>query len=81
MNDGHLANWVDAMHARDPGRLTADINEGHLSSSLCFLGNIAYDTERTLRFDPAAEQFIDDEDANRWLTRVYREPFTLPKEV
>jgi len=81
MNDGHVENWIGAIRAGDPGRLTADVHEGHLSSSLCFLGNIACQTERTLRFNPAAERFIGDEDANRLLTRNYREPFTLPKEV
>lgn len=81
MNDGHFENWIDAVRSRNPQRLTADIAEGHLSSSLCYLGNIAYQTERTLRFDPPSERFIDNEDANRLLTRDYRAPFTLPPEV
>ncbi len=81
MNDGHIDNWVDVMRTRDPERLTADIAQGHLSSSLCFLANVAYETKRTLTFDSKAERFIDDEDANRLLTRDYREPFTLPKTL
>ena len=81
MNDGHLENWIESIRARDPGRLTAEINEGHLSSSLCFLGNIAYETERALRFNGGTERFIDDDDANQLLTRDYREPFTLPENL
>lgn len=79
MNDGHIANWVDALRDGDPKRLTANIHEGHLSSSLCFLGNIACETERTLRFDPVAERFLGDEEANRRLRRDYRKPYTLPQ--
>lgn len=81
MNKGHLENWIDAVRARDPKRLSAGIYEGHMSSSLCFLGNIAHEAERTLRFDTKAERFIGDEDANRLLTRDYRKPFTLPDSL
>ncbi len=81
MDDGHFANWIDALRARDRIRLTSDIAEGHLSSSLCYLGNIACQTERTVRFDPASERCLDNGDANRLLSRRYRAPFTLPEEV
>jgi predicted dehydrogenase len=81
MNEGHIANWIDALRARDRGSLTADIHEGHMSSSLCYLGNIAFETERTLRFDPSTERFIGDDEANRHLTREYRKPFVLPTQV
>jgi predicted dehydrogenase len=81
MNDGHFVNWITAVRSRDRTQLTADIAEGHLSSSLCYLGNIACETERTLKFDTSTEQFVDDEAANRLLTRNYRAPFTLPLEV
>ncbi|MHC4403978.1 MAG: Gfo/Idh/MocA family protein [Planctomycetota bacterium] len=79
MDDGHVENWVAALRSQNPKDLTADVAEGHLSSSLCYLGNIACETERTLKFDPDSERFIDDDRANRLLTRDYREPFTLPK--
>ena len=78
MNEGHFENWVHALRSRETAQLTADVLEGHMSSSLCYLGNVAYETERTLRLDSATERFIDDEAANRLLTRVYRKPFTLP---
>ncbi len=81
MNDPHFENWIKAVRSRDSARLASDVVEGHLSSSLCYLGNIAYQTERTLKFDPATERFIDDETACRLLTRDYREPFALPAEV
>jgi hypothetical protein len=79
-DDGHFENWIDAVRARDPQRLTADVLQGHLSSCLGYLGNIAHETERKLRFDPASER-ITDAGANLLLTRDYRAPFTLPREV
>ncbi|MGQ9606860.1 MAG: Gfo/Idh/MocA family protein [Thermogutta sp.] len=33
---------------------------------------------RTLAFDPAAERFVDDAEADALLTRTYREPFVMP---
>lgn len=38
----HFGNFVNAVRARDHKLLNADIEEGHLSSALCHLGNISY---------------------------------------
>lgn len=38
----HFDNFVEAVRARNPEALHADIEEGHLSSALCHLGNISY---------------------------------------
>lgn len=81
MDDGHFVNWIAAVRSRDRTDLNADIAEGHLSSSLCYLGNVAYETQRTLQFDGSTERCAGDEDADRLLTRNYRKPFTLPSEV
>ncbi len=81
MNTEHFENWIAAVRSRNPDDLTANIEQGHLSSSLCQLGNVAYETGRTLRFDPQAERFIDDEKANALLTRDYRRPFVIPDDV
>jgi hypothetical protein len=37
----HYANFIDAVRARDHKKLNADVEEGHLSSALCHLGNIS----------------------------------------
>jgi uncharacterized protein (DUF2384 family) len=36
------------------------------------LGNLAYWHQRRLRWDPASETFIGDEEANQWLDRPKR---------
>ena len=38
----HAANFIKAMRSRKLSDLNADIEEGHLSSALCHLGNISY---------------------------------------
>ncbi|MEC7564421.1 MAG: Gfo/Idh/MocA family oxidoreductase [Planctomycetota bacterium] len=37
----HFNNFISAVRARDPKVLNADIEQGHLSSALCHLGNIS----------------------------------------
>jgi hypothetical protein len=41
------------------------------------LGCIAHWTRRALRWDPAAEIFPGDDEANRWLGRAMRPPWVL----
>ncbi len=81
MDTEHFENFIAAVRSRNPRDLTADIAEGHLSSSLCQLANAARETGRTLRFDSKNERFIDDEEANLLLTRPYRKPFVVPEDV
>lgn len=40
-----------------------------------------YQMGRVLKFDPAKEQFIGDDEANALLTRAYRAPYVVPKVV
>ncbi len=37
----HYANFIEAVRSRDHKKLNADVEEGHLSSALCHLGNIS----------------------------------------
>ncbi|GIW86297.1 MAG: NADH-dependent dehydrogenase [Isosphaeraceae bacterium] len=74
----HYANFIAAVRARDPKLLTAPILEGHLSSALCHLGNIAYRVGRSLEIDPSSETILGDPEANALLTRAYRPGYELP---
>jgi len=38
----HFDNFVQAVRSRSASDLNADIEEGHLSSALCHLGNVSY---------------------------------------
>ncbi len=77
----HFANFLQAVRARDPKILNAEIAEGHLSSAYCHLGNIAYRLGRKLHINPSTESFIDDPAADAMLTREYRAPFVVPAKV
>lgn len=50
---------------------------GHISSMHCHIGNIAYRLGRTVRFDPETERFIDDSEANQWVSREYQKGFEV----
>ena len=72
----HFQNWVDCIKTRrDP---IASAETGHRSSSVCAIGLIAARLPgRTLRWDPQAERFTNDEEANRLLRREMRAPWTV----
>jgi len=122
----HFDNFLRAVRNRSILGLNADIEEGHLSSALCHMGNVSYRLggpvcagemrerlsslqtaedaqatfertlshlkengadERTLEFsagpflafDPGREVFLASDEANRMLTREYRQPFVVDR--
>ncbi|NQT26081.1 Gfo/Idh/MocA family oxidoreductase [candidate division KSB1 bacterium] len=77
-NYNHFKNFIDCVRSERWQDLNADILEGHLSSSLSHLGNIACRLKRTLEFNPNEEQFVNDEEADSYLTKIYRAPYNLP---
>jgi predicted dehydrogenase len=79
MEKVHMQNFLDCV--RSGNRPNADVEEGHKSTRLCHLGNIAFRTGRALRFDGATETFPDDPEANKLLGRACRAPFTMPDNV
>ena len=79
--DPHFVNFVDCVRSRRWQELNADIQEGHMSTAICHLGNISYRTGRTLEFNPYSEKFIDDADADSYLERSYRFPYAMPRSI
>jgi predicted dehydrogenase len=79
----HYQNFIDAIRANDPKKLTCDIMEGHLSSTLPHLANISYRVGRALTFDGKTERFVDDKKADALLNRDggYRKGFEIPKSL
>jgi predicted dehydrogenase len=77
----HIQNFLKAVKSRNRKDLTCDIEEGHLSAALVHMANISYRTGRKLHFDPQAERFVNDDEANQYITRKYREPFVVPENV
>jgi len=77
----HFQNFIHCVRSRKREDLNCEILEGHMSTSLCHLANIAFRTGRKLVFDPARETFPGDAEANALLTRKYREPYVVPDQV
>jgi predicted dehydrogenase len=73
----HTKNFLDCIKSRMPPN--SDVEIGRLSTMICHLGNISHHLRRDIHFDPKTETFGDDKEANSWLTKNYREPYTLPK--
>lgn len=75
----HMQNFLDCMRSRK--KPAADLETvGHPSSMLCHVGNAAWRLGRSVRFDAESHTFVDDQQANQYLTRPeYRKPWTLPK--
>jgi len=49
----------------------------HRATSTALLGGIACQLDRPLRWDPSAERFVDDPQADRLLGYAMREPWRL----
>ncbi len=74
-SNNHHGNWLECIRTR--ARCVADVEIGHRSATVCHLGNLAYLLGRSLRWDPVAERFTDDEQANRLLERARRAAWTI----
>ncbi|QDU10443.1 Gfo/Idh/MocA family protein [Gimesia aquarii] len=68
----HFANFVDAVRSRKISDLNADIEEGHISSALCHLGNISYELGEQVPVQELNARFTGDAEAQETLGR-YRE--------
>lgn len=64
-------NFLECIHSGK--RPNADIEIGHLSATLCHLGNLASRFGTTLEFDPEKETITNHEEAAKLVTRKYRE--------
>jgi predicted dehydrogenase len=65
----HLQNFVDAI--RGDAKLTAPIIEGHKSTLLPQLGNIAYRAGRVLNCNPENGHILNDKEAAKLWSRTY----------
>jgi myo-inositol 2-dehydrogenase/D-chiro-inositol 1-dehydrogenase len=69
----HMGNFFDCVGARR--QPIADVEAGHRSVSTCHLGNIACRLGRPLTWDPDAEQFVSDAEADTLRSRPQRAGF------
>ena len=72
-NHGH--NFIECIKTR--ARTAAPVESAVRSDQICQLSDIAMRVGRKLKWDPVAERFIGDAEANRMLSRSMRDPWRL----
>jgi predicted dehydrogenase len=72
---GHEENWLDCIRSRKQPICTAEI--GHRTATICHLSGIAERLGRTIHWDPAKEEILNDAEAARWFDRPRRAPYVL----
>lgn len=71
----HQQNFLDCVKSRQ--KTITPIEVAHRSISVGLLGEIAMLLERKVRWDPDREEFVNDPEANRMLSRPMRAPWHL----
>lgn len=75
VSNSHHANFLECIRSRQLP--ICDVEIGHRSATVCHLSNLALDLGRKLKWDPQAEQFVGDDEANSKIMRPYRAPWSL----
>jgi predicted dehydrogenase len=71
----HYKDFLDCVRSRK--KPICDVEIGCRSVTVCHLGNLAYWNKRPLKWDPAKEQFVNDDEANTWLNPAKRAPWKV----
>lgn len=74
-SEDHMGNLIDCVKSRRQTITPAEYAQRSISVGL--LGEIAMLTGRKLRWNPQQERFVNDADADRYLTRAYRSPWHI----
>ncbi|MBE0543478.1 MAG: Gfo/Idh/MocA family oxidoreductase [Verrucomicrobia bacterium] len=74
---GEHDDFLQCVRSRKDPYFPVDI--GHRVSTVCHLANLAIKLGRKLKWNPDAEQFVGDNEANKLLDRPRRDPWQLPK--
>ena len=71
----HSGNFLECVRSRE--RTICDIGSTQRAISLVLLGGAAMRLQRTLKWDPEAEHFVGDDEANRLLSAAKRPPWRI----
>ena len=70
-----MENFEDCIRTRQ--KPIMHMEAGHRVASLCVLGNVAFQLRRKLEWDWKTERVVNDDEANRMLSRPGRGPWSL----
>lgn len=78
-SDSHHKNWLESVRSRkDP---LAPAHVAHRSGSACIVSWIAMKLKRPLTWDVKTESFVNDAEANKWLSRPERAPYGVSRLI
>jgi predicted dehydrogenase len=75
VSDDHHGDWLDSIRTRRRNIAPAEV--GHRACTACLLQHIAMKLKRKLYWDPVAERFRNDDEANAALSRPQRPPYNF----
>ena len=73
----HHGNWLDSIKTRKEP--IAPVEVAHRSCSTCLVHHIVMKLDRKVYWDPAKEQFKNDDEANSMLSRSQRSPYIVKR--
>ena len=71
----HMGNFFECV--RERVQPISDVFSHHRALTTCHLANISLRQGRQLQWDPAQEQIVGDDEANRWLSRPQRAGYEI----
>ncbi len=75
---GHEREWLDSMRSRT--QPSCNVAYHYKIDLACTLANLSLKLGRSIRFDPATEKIVGDEEAARLAVPEYRGPWEFPVE-
>jgi len=74
-SDNHYMDFLSAIKTRK--NPICDVETGHRTATVCNIGNIAYELNRPLTWNPKKEKFKKDSEANAKLSRPLRKEWNI----
>lgn len=78
LTDLHMGNFLDTVRGKATHQ-SSPAEEGHKSTLMCHLGNIAYRTKSTLKLNPENGHIIDNPEAEKLWQRSYEKGWSPEK--
>lgn len=75
VSESQTGNWLDCIKSRKEP--VSPVETGHRACSVCLVTHIAMKLGRKLNWDPDKERFINDDEANKMLSRPQRSPYGI----
>ena len=72
---GHIRNFLECVKSRRPTASNPELAQR--AHTICHAANLCLRLGRPLRWDPRAERFVGDDEANRMLSRTMRPPWDV----